>query len=99
MKRRSFIRSMLAACVAPMWLPSAGRIWTQTTSIFTFQDDPYPLRFTSITDEIVSVTNNYLPKEILKRSFNNSIWTSLIEESAKNYANRNPRRTTSPRTC
>ena len=30
MKRRSFIRGILATCVAPMFLPGGGRIWKAT---------------------------------------------------------------------
>ncbi len=41
MNRRSFLTSMLAAAVAPMWLPGADRVWRPNREIVCERSDVY----------------------------------------------------------
>jgi hypothetical protein len=68
MKRRSFITGMLAACAAPMWLPSAGRVWVpQRVTGFPFAPDPYPIRYVD------------MPDFIYQRIYDNSFWFNFLK--------------------
>lgn len=41
MQRRSFIKSLIACSVAPMWLPGGGRLWKATLATPAFNCELY----------------------------------------------------------
>jgi hypothetical protein len=80
MERRSFIKALLAGCVAPMFLPGAGRLWVPERKIVSCRDftkfllSQTPYYENAIRGESFWILNSLSPEASLIGSVETGEW-------------------------